>query len=85
MSKTRKKEQEPLPFEDAVNKLEKIVEQLESGDVALERSLELFEEGVRLSRACLTRLDAAERRIEILMKDANSGAEREMPFEGEEE
>lgn len=81
-----KKEDEPLPFEDAVRKLEGIVEQLEGGDVPLERSLELFEEGVRLSRACLKRLDAAERRIEVLMRDADGGEDREVPFDepGEE-
>ncbi len=45
--------------------------------------MELFENGVRLSRACLQRLDAAERRIEILMKDAG-GADRPEPFEAPE-
>ena len=51
--------------------LEKIVKQLEDGDLPLEKSLELFENGVKLSRECRDRLANAERRIEILMKDSN--------------
>lgn len=58
-------------FEDSLNDLEKIVAQLEDGDLPLEKSLELFEAGVKLSRECKERLTQAERRIEILMKDAN--------------
>ncbi|HEY9232187.1 MAG TPA: exodeoxyribonuclease VII small subunit, partial [Blastocatellia bacterium] len=57
----------------ALKQLEQIVEQLEAGDLPLERSLELFEQGVRLSRDCQKRLDEAERRVEILLKDAGGG------------
>ena len=53
-------------FETALKELESIVDTLERGDLPLERSLELFERGVRLSRFCHTRLEDAERRIEIL-------------------
>lgn len=53
-------------FESAIAELESIVRTLEEGDLALERSLELFERGVQLSRYCHARLEAAERRIEIL-------------------
>lgn len=53
-------------FESAIAELETIVRALEEGDLALERSLELFERGVQLSRFCHARLEAAERRIEIL-------------------
>ena len=53
-------------FESAIAELESIVKMLEEGDLALERSLELFERGVQLSRFCHSRLEAAERRIEIL-------------------
>jgi len=56
-------------FEDALNKLEKIVSQLEEGDISLEESLKLFEEGIRLSRLCNQKLDEAEKRVEILLKD----------------
>jgi len=56
-------------FEASLVALEKIVRELERGDLPLERSLELFEEGVKLSRECQERLNSAERRIEILLHD----------------
>src|SRR5215217_7234126 len=56
-------------FESSLGDLEKIVRKLEDGDLSLEESLKLFEDGVRLSRECQERLNAAERRIEILLKD----------------
>ena len=49
--------------------LEKVVRELERGDLPLEESLKLFEEGVRLSRECQERLNQAERRIEVLLRD----------------
>jgi len=55
-------------FEDALNKLEKIVSRLEDGDISLEESLKFFEEGIRLSRFCNDKLDEAEKRVEILLK-----------------
>ena len=60
----------PKTFEESLNELEKIVHQLEDGDLSLEASLEIFEKGVKLSRDCRERLSKAERRIEVLMKDA---------------
>jgi exodeoxyribonuclease VII small subunit len=60
-------------FEQSLDELETIVKKLEDGDLPLEKSLELFEQGVKLSRECRERLTTAERRIEVLMKDA-SGA-----------
>ncbi|MGI8556588.1 MAG: exodeoxyribonuclease VII small subunit [Pyrinomonadaceae bacterium] len=56
-------------FETSLSSLEKIVRKLEEGDLTLEESLKLFEDGVRLSRECQERLNQAERRIEILLKD----------------
>jgi exodeoxyribonuclease VII small subunit len=53
-------------FEAAIAEFESIVKQLENGDLALEQSLALYERGVQLSRFCHGRLEAAERRIEIL-------------------
>ncbi len=58
-------------FEASLSELEKIVKQLEDGDLPLEESLLLFENGVKLSRECRERLTNAERRIEVLMKDAD--------------
>ena len=60
-------------FESALAELESIVKQLEQGNLALEQSLRLFERGVELSRYCHTRLDAAERRIEVLTEQGEPG------------
>lgn len=57
-------------FESSLEALEQIVRQLEDGDLPLEKSLELFEQGIRLSRECQERLGQAERRIEILLRDS---------------
>ncbi len=56
-------------FESSLTELEKIVRQLEDGDLSLEESLKLFESGVKLTRECRERLDEAERRIELLLAD----------------
>jgi exodeoxyribonuclease VII small subunit len=58
-------------FEASLGELEKIVRKLEDGDLSLEESLKLFEDGVKLSRECQERLNQSERRIEILLKDAS--------------
>src|ERR687895_2716991 len=63
------KEAAPANFEAQLASLERIVRELERGDLPLERSLELFEQGVRLSRECQKRLNEAERRIEVLLRD----------------
>jgi len=56
-------------FEKALDRLEKIVGRLEKGDLALEEALKLFEEGTQITRFCSTKLDEAERKVEILLKD----------------
>ena len=56
-------------FEKALDRLEKIVGKLEAGDLALEEALKLFEEGTQITRFCSTKLDEAERKVEILLKD----------------
>lgn len=56
-------------FEASLEALERIVHELEQGDLPLEKSLELFEQGIRLSRECQERLGQAERRIEMLLSD----------------
>ncbi len=60
-------------FEEAMQRLEEIVRQMETGDVPLEKSLQLFEEGVKLSRLCHERLNEAEKKITLLMEDKNTG------------
>jgi len=67
-------------FEDALDKLEKIVSKLEAGDIPLEESLRLFEEGIRLSRLCNQKLDEAEKKVEILLKGKN-GVLKPRPFD----
>ena len=57
-------------FEAALKQLEEIVQRLEKGELPLEESLKLYEEGIRLSRLCHQKLEEAEGRIEMLMKDA---------------
>ena len=71
-------------FEDAFQKLEAIVKKLEEGNLSLEASLKAFEEGVRLSRFCSKKLDEAEKKVEILLKDSN-GRLVPKPFSIEEE
>ena len=58
-------------FESSLGELERIVRKLEDGEMSLDESLKLFEDGVKLSRECQERLDQAERRIEVLLKDAD--------------
>ncbi len=70
-------------FEAALARLEDIVKKLEKGDLPLEQSLKLFEEGVKLARVCNKRLEEAERKVEILLKD-NEGKLAPKPFEEEE-
>jgi exodeoxyribonuclease VII small subunit len=69
-----------LPFEDALSRLEGLVDRLEEGDLDLARALSHFEEGVQLTRHCTAQLEAAERRIETLTREGGDWATR--PFSG---
>lgn len=55
-------------FEEALGRLEDIVKKMEAGEMSLEESLKAFEEGIKLARLCSRKLDEAERRVEILLK-----------------
>ena len=57
-------------FEQALQQLEQIVQKLEKGELPLEESLKLYEDGIRLSRLCHAKLEEAEGKIEVLLKDA---------------
>ena len=70
-------------FEAAMDRLEEVVTELESGELGLEQSLKLFEEGVKLARICNARLEEAERKVEVLMKDKN-GKMTAKPFKEED-
>jgi exodeoxyribonuclease VII small subunit len=69
-------------FELSIEHLEKIVSELESGDLSLEDSLKKFEEGIKLSKACSKMLDETEKRILMLIKE-NDGSLSETPFDNE--
>jgi len=79
LSKERKER-----FEDTFKKLETIVNKLEGGDLPLEETMKLFEEGMRLSRLCSERLAEVQKRVEILLK-TEGGELKPQPFSFEEE
>lgn len=69
-------------FEKNLKELEGVVKELEGGDVTLDQMLELFEKGVKLTKQCTSALDAAEQKINILIKNRETGQVEEQPFEG---
>ena len=71
----------PVSFEDGIKRLSEIVQTLERGDLPLEESLQLFEEGVGLSRASQERLDSAQKRVEELLGFERDGKPRTKDFE----
>jgi exodeoxyribonuclease VII small subunit len=73
----------PNEFEKAFQNLEKIVQRLEGEELPLDESLQLFEEGIRLSRFCHQRLEEVEKKIELILADAKGQPVTE-PFEEEE-
>jgi exodeoxyribonuclease VII small subunit len=76
MQKTKAKES---GFEESLSALERIVKQLESGELPLERALELFEEGVIIARRCQSQLEEVERKVEMLLRER--GEIKVIPFE----
>jgi exodeoxyribonuclease VII small subunit len=66
-------------FEEGMQQLETIVQELENGDLSLEIALKKFEEGVKLSKLCSRKLDETERKVSILIQDAE-GETTEKPF-----
>jgi exodeoxyribonuclease VII small subunit len=68
-------------FEDAIRRLNEIVQKLEKGDLPLEDSLRLFEEGIRLSRASQEKLDSAQKQVEQLLGVDEQGRAKTRPFE----
>ena len=71
-------------FEESLKKLESVVERLEKGDLPLEESLKLFEEGVKLSDACKKQLESAEGKVQTLLKQRDGSFKTE-PFPNETE
>ena len=71
-------------FEDSMNQLEKIVEELETGDLPLEKALKKFEEGMTLSKSCFEKLDETEKKVNLIMENQD-GSVRSTPFENDTE
>ena len=69
-------------FEECLERLEKIVNELEKGELPLEKAVALFEEGIALSASCRKELEAAEGKVEVLLKQ--NGKLRPEPFEAKE-
>ncbi|MEE8483489.1 MAG: exodeoxyribonuclease VII small subunit [Nitrospinota bacterium] len=74
---------EKIKFEKALKRLGEIVDTLEGGEMELEKSIEIFEEGIKMTRVCQEHLIQAEKKIEKLVKD-NKGQLTTKPLEGEE-
>jgi exodeoxyribonuclease VII small subunit len=72
-----------VKFEEALARLEAIVAELERGELPLEDSMRIFEEGIKLSKVCLKMLEEAERKVEVLVKDKD-GRKRTRTFDLEE-
>jgi len=70
------------PFEASLEKLEKLVEQMEDGDLTLEDSLKTFEEGIRLTRECQQALAAAEHKVKLLIEENGQVTASDFEAEG---
>lgn len=77
-------EETVISFEEAMDELESIVARLESGDVPLEQAIELFQEGMKLSKLCGGKLEQVERKIEMLI-ETEQGLQRKPFAPGQEE
>ena len=74
-------EEKIYPFEEALEKLSALVEKMESGDLSLEESLKIFEEGIKLSKDCQNALSDAEKKVQALLleEDQTNGLDSENP------
>lgn len=70
-------------FEESISRLEQIVQALENGDIDLDESLKLFEEGIKLTKSCQKMLDDAEKKVSVLMSDEDGKIKKE-EFNNEE-
>lgn len=76
------KKKQPYDFEGSLKNLEQLVEQMESGELSLEKALETFEQGIQLTRECQTMLTEAEQKVQLLVE--NSGNLESKPFDIED-
>ena len=70
-------------FEEQIGELEEIVKKLENGDVSLDESLALFEQGIKLTKGCQKILDTAEKKVKVLMSDGTDMVEKDFTNENE--
>ncbi|MFD1989693.1 exodeoxyribonuclease VII small subunit [Paenibacillus nicotianae] len=80
MAKAEKEKE--LNFEEAMDRLEEIVSELENGDVPLEKAIDLFQQGMKLSQVCGSKLEQVERKIEMIVEE--DGELRKKPFDASE-
>ena len=85
MAAKEKGKEKELKFEDGLKRLEEIVAKLESGNLPLDNSLKLFEEGVKLVRFCNERLAEAQQKVELLTKDQTGNVIGSQLFDSEDE
>ena len=74
-------DEQSYPFEASLEKLESLVEQMESGDLSLDESLKLFEQGIKLTRECQQALATAEQKVNLLMEKNGVAVTSEFPGE----
>ena len=84
-AQAKTKDAEDLPFEEILTRLEGVVESLEGGEIPLEQALASFERGVSLARLGARRLDEAERRVEVLLRESDGTRTRPLDEETTED
>ncbi len=81
----RDRDDKKLDFETGIKRLQELAEKLERQDIPLEEAVNLFEEGMELSRKCAKILEAAEERVKVLMRDQETGKVIERDLDGKED
>lgn len=81
----RDRDDKKLDFETGMKRLQELVEKLERQDIPLEEAVNLFEEGMELSRKCAKILEAAEERVKVLMRDQETSKVIERDLDGDED
>ncbi len=74
-----------MTYEEAIQRLEEVVKQLESGEVPLQKSMELFEEGVALAKFCSQQLDDAEAKVQVLLQKDGENLREAFDIEGDDD
>lgn len=83
MQKNEKKTRKKITFELAIDKLEAITEKLSDGNLSLDEALKLYEEGMNIKKICIERLNAAEKKIKILVKEDRGLVEQDFELKND--